>query len=206
MSGSRLLEWMRGLTRVVFRWCTVVSLGAGVAGPAFAQTPLGRGDVALTGYDSDGTDEISFVLLTGVTAGTPISFTERGWLAAGGFRAGEATFTVVLASDYPCGATFRAVMSPLAVFGPGGESAGTVTGGGLALSTSGDQVFVFQGPEPTAGNESGLLDGLQMNGPWDDDAASTNASARPASLIEGVAALAIDPEVDNARYDCSLVS
>jgi hypothetical protein len=183
-----------------------VLVGAAVAGAASAQTPLGRGDLALTGYDSDGTDELSFVLLTDVAAGTEIGFTERGWLAAGGFRAGEATFTVVLGSDYPCGTVLRAVMSPLAVLDPSGASAGTVTGGGLALSTTGDQIFVFQGPEPTATDESSFITGFQMNGPWDADATSANASARPASLTDGVNAVAIDPEVDNARYDCSLVS
>ena len=45
-----------------------------------------------------------------------------------------------------------------------------------------------------------------MNGPWDADATSTNASARPLSLGEGTAAIAIAPEVDNAKYDCSIVA
>jgi hypothetical protein len=173
---------------------------------AGAQTALGRGDVAFTGYNSGGTDELSFVVLTDVSAGTSLSFTERGWLAAGGFRAGEATFTLAFGSDYACGTEFRAVMSPLAVTDPSGASAGTLTGGGLALSTSGDQVFAFQGPEPTAADEGPFLTGIQMNGPWDADATSTNTSARPLSLGEGTAAISIAPEVDNARYDCSIVA
>ena len=96
-------------------------------GTAHAQTPLERGDVAFTGYNSGGTDELLFVVLTDVSAGTALSFTERGWLAAGGFRSGEATFTLVFGSDYPCGTEFRAVMSPLAVTDPSGAFAGTST-------------------------------------------------------------------------------
>ena len=170
---------------------------------AGAQTTLGRGDIAFTGYDSGGTDEVSFVLLRSVAAGTSISFTERGWLAAGGFRSGEATFTLTFSADYPCGSELRAVMAPLAVLDASGASAGTVVGGGHSLSTSGDQVFAYQGAAPTAGNEAGFLAAIQMNGPWDADATSANASARPASLGDGVDAIAIAPEVDNARYDCS---
>lgn len=188
-------------------WCVAIAAAvASQAGIAGAQTVLGRGDVAFSGYNSGGTDEFSFVVLTDVVAGTAVSFTERGWLAAGGFRSGESTFTLVFGADYPCGTEFRAVMSPLGVTDPTGASAGASTGGGLALSTSGDQIFAFQGAEPTAADESTLLTGIQMNGPWDADASSTNASARPLSLGDGTAAISIAPEVDNARYDCSVVA
>lgn len=187
--------------------CTCVLLAwAALTIPASAQTTLVPGDVAFSGYSSSGTDEFSFVLLRGVTAGTTISFTDRGWLAVGGFRSGEGAFELTLDADYPCGSEFRAVMSPLEVRDDSGAVAGMTIGGGLQLSTSGDQLFAYQGVAPTAGDESGFLAGLQMNGGWDADATSTNTSTRPSSLSEGVHALALAPEMNNARYDCGLVS
>jgi hypothetical protein len=55
-------------------------------------TTLTVGDLALIGYSADTAGKsFSFVLLQAVDAGTVISFTDNGWLAAGGFRAGEGT-------------------------------------------------------------------------------------------------------------------
>lgn len=175
------------------------------AGAARAQTVLAPGDVAFTGYGSSAADEFTLVLLRDVAAGTSISFTDRGWLAAGGFRAGETSFSVTLDRDFGCGSELRAVMSPLRVFDSAGVSAGAVSGSLLQLSTTGDQVFAYQGA-PVAGNETGLVAALQMNGPWDADATSTNTSSLPAALVEGRDAIAISPEVDNAKYDCSVTS
>jgi hypothetical protein len=51
-------------------------------------TTLTVGDLALIGYSADTAGKsFSFVLLQAVEAGTVISFTDNGWLAAGGFRA-----------------------------------------------------------------------------------------------------------------------
>src|SRR4051812_31994160 len=99
-------------------------------------TTLTAGDLALIGYSADTAGKsFSFVLLQAVEAGTVISFTDNGWLAAGGFRAGEGVFT------YTAGA--------------GGAAAGTVvtvTGltGSLNPSTSGDQIIAYQGSGPSA--------------------------------------------------------
>lgn len=177
-----------------------------LVGGAGAQTNLSAGDLAFTGYGSTGTDGFSFVLLRDVAAGTAITFTDRGWLAAGGLRPGEGGFEVVFDRDYGCGAEFHAVMSPLGVLDADGIPAGTLSGGGLQLSASGDQVFAYQGAEPVAGNESGLLAAVQMNGGWDADAASTNTSSLPASFTDGLHAVAIAPETNNARYDCRLTN
>lgn len=186
--------------------CAWVALAMMVGVDARAQTTLERGDVAFTGYGASGTDQFSFVLLRDVTAGTALSFTDRGWLAAGGLRPGEGAFEVTLERDYPCGTEFHAIQSPLQVLDDAGVVAGTTTGGGLQLSTSGDQLFAYQGIPPTAEDDAGLLAGLHMNGAWDADATSTNTSARPLVLADGLDALALVPEVNNARYDCSLTT
>lgn len=50
-----------------------------------AQTNLSLGDIAFTGYRSDGDDAFSFVLLKDIENGTQIVFTDQGWMSAGGF-------------------------------------------------------------------------------------------------------------------------
>ena len=52
-------------------------------------TVLSVGDIAIVQYNSSTTDSFTFVFLRDVEAGTSVNFTDNGWLAAGGFRAGE---------------------------------------------------------------------------------------------------------------------
>ena len=156
------------MRKAVVLLCVLGAMCAGGRGEARAQTALGAGDLAFTGYGSTGTDGFSFVLLRAVTVGTAVAFTDRGWLAGGGFRSGEGEFELTFGADYPCGSEFVAIQSPLEVFDSAGEAAGTTVGGGLQLSTSGDQLFAHQGGV--------LVAGLQMNGDWDADATSTNTS------------------------------
>ncbi len=55
----------------------------------YSQTTLSAGDIAIVGVNTDNPDEFAFVLLTDVTTGTSIRFTDDGWFSAGGFRSGE---------------------------------------------------------------------------------------------------------------------
>jgi len=190
-------------------WAVVCALLASCTFGAYearAQTVLSAGDLAFTGYGSTGTDQFSFVLLRDVVAGTTITFTDRGWLASGGFRPGERAFELTFTADQGCGAEFHATMSPLGVVDAGGLPAGTTSGSGLQLSTSGDQVFAYQGAAPTADDPSGLVAAIHMNGGWDADAINTNTSALPGVLTDGLHAVAIAPETNNARYDCDVSS
>src|SRR5258707_11596708 len=99
-------------------------------------TTLTPGDLALIGYSSDtGGKSFAFVLLKDVDATTTVNFTDNGWLAAGGFRAGEG----VVSWSAPAG----------------GATAGTVisfTGltGSFNPSTTGDQIIAYQGPATAA--------------------------------------------------------
>lgn len=166
-------------------WLRVASLAAVAGLVSFhvqvATAALIPGDIAIIGYQADNPDEIAFVAMDNIAAGESINFTDHGWFAAGGFRTNEGTSTWT---------------AP-----PGGLAAGTVVQPGLSsgplFSTSGDQVFAYQGTEasPT------LIYGLHSNGStWDADATSSNTSALPATLVDGQTAVAI-PEVDNFYYN-----
>ena len=140
---------------------------------------LAPGDLAVVGFNFDDPDELAFVALADVPAGTEITFTDNGWLAAGAFRTGEGTFTY----------TF-----------PANLGAGTVvslTGlGNIAFAAAGDQILIYQGTpdSPT------FVYALNSEGStWQADATNTNTSALPAGLTDGQTAVAI-PEVDNAVY------
>lgn len=170
-------------------------------------TLLQLGDIAFTAYNAD-EDDFAFAILRDINAGTSISFTEMGWFAFGGFRPGENTFTFEFSQAYECGSEFIVYDLPqLVVQDVSGEIAGTIVSGDfLALSTSGDQIFAYQGGVPTAGNESGFLAAIQMNGDWDADATNTNESALPSVFTNGENAIAIIPKAQNAKYNCSTTS
>ena len=144
----------------------------------------GVGDIAFLQYNADGTGTtVKFVALVDIPAGTTINFTDKGWLAVGGFRSGEGIDTWT---------------SPA-----GGTSCGTVvsfTETNMALAAAGDQIIAFTGtvssPTPIAA--------IQMNGAWDPDATTSNTSAIPTGLTLGVNCIEITPERDNAMYDAAV--
>jgi VCBS repeat-containing protein len=141
------------------------------------------GDLALIGYSADTAGKsFSFVLLQAVDAGTVISFTDNGWFAAGGFRAGEGTFTYTAPA--------------------GGAAAGTVitvTGltGSFNPSTSGDQIIAYQGAA-TSATPLFALDFADGNATFAGDATNSNTSAIPTGLSAGSTALAFS--LDNGAY------
>ncbi|MCB9318022.1 MAG: VWA domain-containing protein [Lewinellaceae bacterium] len=171
-------------------------------------TVLTMGDIMFTGYQSDNPDEFSFVLLTDIMAGTTLTFTDNGWLSAGGFRAGEGTLTVTFVNDFTCGTSL--VVSnqggSWTVSSSSGAIATVVSAGSFQLSTSGDQIFAYQGTAPTGVDQSHFVAAIQMNGTWDSNATNENTSAQPSVFSMSGLGLAISPERDNAQYDCSTIS
>ena len=84
----------------------------------FGQTTLAAGDIAITGVNSDGTDEFSFVLLKDIVSGTVINFTDNGWQNTGNFRRisgnlTEGILTWVATTDFSCGTEITISTSPL---------------------------------------------------------------------------------------------
>ena len=182
----------------------------------FTQTTYGQwalGDIAFTGYQGDNggnptgeEDEFTFVLLRDVAIGEQISFTENGWLAAGGFRTGENTCTLEFTAPLTCGTQISIARLPfVAIEDKNGMSAGTLTGNGLSFATSGDQIFAYNPANtPSATSETGFIAAIQMNGGWDADASSSTTSAQPAIFASTpFTSIAISPEVDNAVYNCT---
>ena len=92
-------------------------------------TVLSVGDIAIVQYNSSTTDSFTFVFTRDVEAGTVVNFTDNGWLAAGGFRAGEGTLTYTAAAAVTAGTI--------------------VTLTGLNLDDAGDQIIAYQGDPAT---------------------------------------------------------
>ncbi len=144
-------------------------------------TTLGPGDIAIIGFNFDNPDEFAFVLLTDITAGTEIHFTDNGWLAAGGFRTGEGEDVWTAGTDMSAGTVV------------------TLTTSSMAFSSGGDQIIAFQGSLSTPS----LIYALNSEGSgWQSDATSSNTSALPTGLTDGYTAIALN-EIDNAKYDVS---
>ncbi|MEL7300029.1 MAG: endonuclease/exonuclease/phosphatase family protein [Pseudomonadota bacterium] len=141
-------------------------------------TTLFAGDIAFTGFNFDNPDEFSFVLLTDITAGTEISFTDNGWLSLGAFRDTEGTFTWAAPGDLSAGTVVIPAVS------------------GVAFSALGDQIHAYQGDATSPS----FIASIHSNGSiYEEDATSSNTSALPTGLVLGQSAVAI-PEVDNAVY------
>ena len=142
-------------------------------------TALNAGDLAITGFNFDNPDELSFVLLSDLTPGTEIKFTDNGVRNDGSFRTGEGIYTWTAQQDYSAGSVVT--LSDL---------------GNIAFSSRGDQIVVYQGSESNPAFIFAL--NSQGNG-FQTNATSKSTSALPPGLVEGETALALN-EIDNARY------
>ena len=183
-----------------------------------AQTNLVAGDIAFTGYvSSNPTDEFSFVLLKDIQQNTQINFTDNGWTGSA-FRTGETTVVWTSNTNYVAGTEIKIVGTTATLVS--GASAGSVTGTPLSLSTSGDQIFAYQGLVTAPTFVSGIhmnywktADGDPANTTalnWDGQSTSSVSSALPATLNTGVNAVWIyvsninhPAEKTNARFNCS---
>lgn len=189
----------------------IIAISTTFTQQSIAQFALG--DIAFTGYQGDNfgnpsgeEDEFTFVLLRDVAVGEQISFTENGWLVAGGFRTGENTCTLEFTTSLTCGTQISIASFPfVAIENVNGMSAGTLTGNGLSLATSGDQIFAYNPANtPSSSDQSGFIAAIQMNGDWDFDASSSTTSAQPSIFLTlANSSIAISPEVDNAVYNCT---
>ncbi len=187
-----------------------------------SQTDFAPGQIMFTGFDSDPADAFSIVLLTDVVSGTVIYITDRGWSTATGFRTdnnGEGTISYTFTADYPCGTTivftdigggndwqardiYGVVIGTVAIQA-GGDGDGMELGfDGAGNNPSGDQLFIYQLPEPTTGNQGSFVTMIQMDnnlsGAVDTDEESQLPSGLPANTI-----VRFNSESDNAKYDCS---
>ena len=177
----------------------------------FGQTTLAEGDIAITGYNTN-PDQFSFVLLTDVTTGTVIHFTDCGWYATGGFRGynsvnqriSEGIVTWEATSDLPCGT--QIIIEDL------GSDTYSATNGnanetdpGFNLARNGDQLIVFQGT--TASPVFLFAIHIANSTGWTNTspgAEGPQTSAVPAGLTDGVNAMTFN--MDNSVYNCAVTN
>jgi hypothetical protein len=139
------------------------------------------GDIAIVGYGADtGVKSFAFVLLADLS-GQTITFTDNGWLAAGGFRKGEGTVSYSVPAGTPVG-TVITISGLTGTFNP---------------AVGGDQILAYVGDEanPTFLFAVDFADG---NTTYAGDATTSNTSAVPTGLTFGTNALAFGE--DNAAY------
>ena len=140
-------------------------------------TVLSVGDIAIVQYNSSTTDSFTFVFTRDVEAGTVVNFTDNGWLAAGGFRAGEGTLTYTAAAAITAGTI--------------------VTLTGLNLDDAGDQIIAYQG-DPATPTILYLVDLADGNNTVAGDATNDNTTALPPGFTLDLNAVAVG--FDNAIY------
>src|SRR5690606_27088233 len=182
--------------------------------PGHAQTDFAPGEIMFTGYNSDNPDWFSVVLLNDVQLGTVIFISDRGWSSTNGFRidnSGEGVISLTFGGDYSCGTTivFRAVGGNPAwqAADDHGDSVGTIAWvagdpAGPVLGTDGDQLFIYQEPTPTVGNQTSFVTMIQMDnnlfGGVDQDSESQLPSGLALNQL-----VRFNQEYDAAKYDCS---
>ena len=155
---------------------------------------LSAGSIAITSMNSDTNKTFQFVALVDIPAGEVIKFTDNGWTAAGAFRTGEGVITWTA----PAGGVAKGTVvgintttsTPTATAGTATES------GDVNFSTSGDQLLAYQGADATP---TFLFAVNNEATGWQADATSSNTSALPTGLTNGVNAVAIS-EIDNTAY------
>jgi hypothetical protein len=153
----------------------VIALFTSIA--SFAQTTLTVGDIAIIGFNTDDPDQFLFVPLVDLSAGTQIKFTDNGWSGTA-LTTNEGTFTWTATAAVNKGTVV------------------SVNPTSISFSTSGDQVFAYQG----AATAPVFIFGLSTRA-WVTGSISQNTSRRPASLTTGTTAIAFSTEVDNGFYN-----
>ncbi len=193
-----------------------------------AQTDFAPGQIMFTGYDSDNPDAFSFVILTDVVSGTVIYITDRGWSSTTGFRDdgdGEGTLSFTFNAAYDCGTTvvfedvggandwlardiYGNTMGTVAILtstteSPAQDPDGVEFNVGGFPFPDGDQLFIYQLPEPNPGNQTAFVTGIHMNGgAWNGNNSDDYSSMQPTGLLNNQV-VRFNTEVDNAKYDCS---
>jgi hypothetical protein len=169
--------------------------------------PMSAGDVVITGMNTAGNDGFSFIPLIDLLPGTILKFTDNAWSGSAlTTNEGYAVFTVGAAGiakgtevtiDIPTAAT--ATVAP-------GTAGSIAVDGGFALSNSGDNLFVFQGPLSTPA----FLFAVNFGGAYlTSGGTSTTSTYLPSSLTLGTSAvdsLGIPSAITTSQYNDSLIS
>jgi hypothetical protein len=74
---------------------------------------------------------------------------------------------------------------------------------GPELGTTGDQLFIYQNPEPNSSNQSSFVTAIQMDGAWTMNNATDDESEKPATGLGDDDVVRFNTETDDAKYDCT---
>jgi len=151
---------------------------------------LTAGDILIIGFNADDPDEFAFVPLVDLAGSVVINFTDNGWLSAGSLRTGEGIITWTSPAGGVTHGTIIDITTTTASIGAIASS------GSFMLSASGDQILAYTGSASSPNFLYALNDDSTA---WSQTAYSSNSSALPTGLTDGISAVAID-EIDNAIY------
>ncbi len=144
----------------------------------FGQTTLTSGDIAILEMNADDSDNFAFIVLTDITSGTDVKFTDNGWKSDNTWRTGEGVITWSTTSIVNCGTIVH--INNISSGTISATSGTTVkTSGSFNISGSGDQIIAYQGT-------STMIAALNTDGTnWGTSATSTKNSALPQGLVDG---------------------
>jgi hypothetical protein len=163
---------------------------------AFAQTKLDPGDIQFIAFRADSPDGFSVVVWRNIEDSTEICFTDNGWAATDSIGFTHQTENSIRwintsGGTLPAGTVLNFFCQGNTVVSNLGSTVGSLCG----LSSSGDQIFAFQGTLDSCT----VIAGINFEGnAWQNDRLNANTSAEPHSIKGSLSSLAI-PEIDNAR-------
>jgi hypothetical protein len=180
----------------------------------YCQTTLSAGDVAISSFNSDTNDEISFILLKDIVSGTEIYFTENGWdddndgggAASSWGNTNEGTLKWTSTSAMTAGTQVQVITPKLNATLDVSE--GTIVKYGTwSLVTTSESIIIYQGTnKPTDATEVTQFIWAFNTGSndWTSNSSSTNTTGIPTGLIDGTNAISFTGTTssDNLQYNC----
>ncbi|MCP9747321.1 SprB repeat-containing protein, partial [Lacihabitans sp. CS3-21] len=177
-----------------------------------SQTTLAPGDIMFTQMNTDGVpttsyDGFSFVLLTAISSGTQISFTDVGWdpgfVTWGGVTGvSEMYYTWTSSTALTCG-TEVSISANGGVTASTGSISGITGGPTLNFTSAGESILAYQGSYASPSFISGIIN-YSLGWGWNSGAPVTSCGL-PAALTNGVNAI-FPSAFDNVRYNCTSTS
>ncbi len=166
------------------------------SGTTLTQQTLTAGDIAIIGYQSDTPDKFAFIILTNITGGTEIKFTDNGWTDSGTLYTGEGTLTWTVPSE----GVNKGTIITVTVNSDGTiwtASSGTIiSSGSIAFATGGDQLIVYQGSSSSPNLIYAFSTSLWIT----SGTITSKTSYLPSGLIDGTTAHCFSSTYDNGYY------
>jgi len=157
---------------------------------ASAQTTLTTGDLAVIAHNNDNTDQIVLVSMAPIAQGTVIYLTDNAWTGSALSNV-EGTWTYTFPANLNAGT--RISITPTSV--------GLTSVGTWDLSTSGDQIFIYQG----SATSPSFIYGFSSRA-WVSSSPNLNTSLLPSTLTNGKTARDFSTEIDNGYYNATSTS